>query len=111
MPHSESAATASDSPGARAGRAAQAVRSRLTRAAIGGDSVEHALNLFFQLVRRRAVHIQLRANRIADSSMRCAARREIGDQERFSFAAERFDALEVVWTHCENQVGGANQIA
>ena len=64
---SGSAARANARPDARAGRAGRAARrSRCVRAALRGEAVEHAPDLALELVGRRAIDLELAADRIAD---------------------------------------------
>src|SRR2546423_1222771 len=92
--HSETAATANASRGARAEPAAQANGSRLSGLAIGGDPVQEATNFVLELVCGGAINLEIGADRIADRTMGRPARREIADQKRLSLSAECLDPLE-----------------
>src|SRR6185312_13192404 len=71
----------------------------------------HFANLFLQLVGGRAVDIQLGADGIADRTSRRTVRCIVGEQKRLSRPAQRLDTLEVMWTHRQNQIRRAYDIA
>src|SRR4051812_24368564 len=97
-------ATTSGPPDARAEPAARADRSRRPAPALGGQAIERAPNLVLQLIGRRAIHIELGADRIADRTLRRSVRRIVAQQKCLSLTAECFDAFEVMGIHRENEI-------
>src|SRR5262249_54465186 len=96
-------ATANAGPGGRVGPAGLAVRSS-PGAALRCDSIDDAPDFFLELVSRRPIDIELGADGVADRPLGLAMRRVVTQQVRLPLSAERFDPLEVMRTHRQNQV-------
>src|SRR5215218_3489848 len=104
-PRSACAATASVQPDARAAPTARAMGSWGARAALRGYAIQDAANLRLELIGSRAIDVELGADRIADRPGRRAVRRVLRQQERTARPTQRLDALEMVRTHGENEIG------
>src|SRR5947209_13425834 len=98
--------------GGREVRGAQAASAPSARArpAFRRDAIEHLSDLLLQLIRRRAIDVELRTDRITDRARRRAVGGVLTQQERLAAATECFDALEVMRGHGKDEIGLSYEI-
>src|SRR5207253_9037448 len=95
----------------RAEPAARAMASRCFGRAVGRNAIEHPSHFLLELIRRRPIEIQLPTNRIVHRPHSLSAGREVRKEVRFARSAQSLDALEMMRSHREHEVGVLNQLA